>query len=188
MRDRRLIAAMVVGLSMVAALGITSGRASAGAEAGLINFDDVDAPCVFSDTKALRDEYAAQGVHFRGNAPLNGGGIVNECGNWGVSGYTPPNFLGLNVNGQYGDGGSATPPQYLFFDNPVGGIRIKAGARDGGTLRMVAYDTSQHVVGTKTITMTPALQTVTIVAPGIKRVSVDVQGVGDFVIDDLQWR
>jgi len=48
--------------------------------------------------------------------------------------------------------------------------------------------TNHQVVGSKTLNMTPALQTVTIVGLDIKRVSIDVQGVNDFVIDDLQWR
>lgn len=188
MHGRRSIAAIGVGLSMMAALVVTSGRASAGAEAGLINFDDVDAPCVFSDTMALRDEYAALGVHFRGNAPLNGGGIVNECGNWGVSGYTPPNFLGLNLNGVYGDGGIATWPQLIYFDDPVGGVRLKAGSRDGGTLKMTAFDSNRKFIKSKSLAMTPSLQTVTIVADGIKAIVIKAEGVGDFVIDDLQWR
>ena len=48
--------------------------------------------------------------------------------------------------------------------------------------------TNHQIVGSKTLNMTPALQTVTIVGLDIKRVSIDVQGVNDFVIDDLQWR
>jgi len=188
MRVRRFIAAIVVGLSKLAALVIRAGPASAADTAGLINFDDVSAPCNFLDTVALRDEYAGLGVHFRGNAPLNGGGIVNECGNFGVTGYSPPNFLGFNTIAQFSDGGIPTPPQYIFFDNTVGGVRIKAGARDGGTLKMTAYNTNHQIVGSKTLNMTPALQTVTIVGLDIKRVSIDVQGVNDFVIDDLQWR
>ena len=188
MRDRRFIAAIVSGLSMMAALGVTSGAASAADTAGLINFDDVSAPCAFGDAVALRDEYAGLGVHFRGNAPLNGGGILNECGNFGVTGYSPPNFLAFNVIAQFSDGGIPTPPESIFFDNTVGGVRIKAGAVNGGTLKMTAFNANHQVVGSKTVTLTPALQTVTIVGQDIKGVVINTQGVSDFVIDDLQWR
>lgn len=188
MPGRRSIAAIVVGLSIMAALVVSSGRALAGADAGLINFDDVGAPCNFSDTVALRDEYASQGVHFRGNDAVNGGGILNECGNFGVTGYSPPNFLAFNPIARFSDGGIPTPPQYIYFDDPVGGIRIKAGAGLGGTLRMTAYNTSHQVVGSKTLAMTPALQTLTIVGQDIKGVVIKLEGVNDFVIDDLEWR
>lgn len=52
----------------------------------VINFDDVSAPCNFGSTVALRDQYAGLGVRFMGPAALDGGGILDQCGNFGVSG------------------------------------------------------------------------------------------------------
>lgn len=187
MRDRKSIAAIIGGLSVMAALAITSGRARAGAQAGLINFDDVSAPCNFLDTVALRDEYASLGVHFRGTG-LNGGGILNECSNFGVTGYSAPNFLGFNTTGQFSDGGQPIPPQYIYFDNPVGGVRIKAGSETGGTVKMTAFNTSHQVVGSQTLAMTAELQTLTIVGQDIKGVVIKVDGGSYWVFDDLQWR
>ena len=188
MRVGKSIAPIIAGLSMVAAFMVASGRASAGAQAGLINFDDVSAPCNFLDMVALRDEYASLGVHFRGNDALNGGGILNECGNFGVTGYSAPNFLAFSRVGQFSDGGHPIPPQSIYFDNPVGGVRIKAGSETGGTVKMTAFNTSHQVVGSQTLAMTPELQTLTIVGQDIKGVVIKVDGGDYWVIDDLQWR
>lgn len=189
MRDRRSIAAIVMGLSLTT-LWVAALPASAGDTAGSINFDDVEAPCNFLDTQALRNEYAALGVHFRGNDALNGGGILNECGNFGVTGYSAPNFLAFNPAAHYGDGGIPATPEYIVFDNTVRGVRLKAGAPSGGTLRVIAYDVNRHPLGSKTLAMTPDLQTITIVAQGIKAVVIKAQLDPDdfFVVDDLEWR
>lgn len=189
MRDARSIAAIVMALSLTTLL-VSSVPASAGDTAGSINFDNVDAPCNFVDTSALRDEYAGLGVHFRGKGPLNGGGILNECGNFGVTGYSPPNFLAFNPGALYGDGGIPNTPQYIYFDNTVRGVRLKAGGPSGGTLRMTAYDVNRQVIGTKTLVMTPDLQTLTVVGQGIKGVAIKAQldPGAFFVIDDLEWR
>src|SRR5215211_3584187 len=64
-----------------------------GTSDGLIDFDDVTAPCRFDHTTALRNYH---GVRFTGASPDNGGAILDECANFGVTGYSPPNFLAFN--------------------------------------------------------------------------------------------
>lgn len=58
----------------------------------LINFDEQMAPCRFADQVALSTQYQAQGVLFTG-----GWEVLDDCGNFGVSGYSLPNFLAWNT-------------------------------------------------------------------------------------------
>src|SRR6476619_6572117 len=53
-----------------------------GAPASVVNFDDVNAPCNFVDTVALRRYH---GISFKGTPRTkDGGAILNECSNFGV--------------------------------------------------------------------------------------------------------
>jgi len=154
----------------------------------LINFDDQAHPCVFKQTTALRAAYYSLGVNFDGPAPLDGGGILDECGGFGVSGHSPPNFLAFanfaNVN--FMDGGKPLPPEKVLFTNPVKYVEAKVGSQITDILTMTAYDINDNVVGTTSITLQAAMQVVSISAPNISYVIFDTPAFV-FVIDDLGW-
>src|SRR3954453_23286232 len=84
-----------------AGVGASSGKVVGaavvpGTPGSVVNFDDVNAPCNFADTVALRRYH---GVSFKGSPKtLDGGAILNECSNFAVTGYSPPNFLAFNCN------------------------------------------------------------------------------------------
>lgn len=165
-----------------------AGAASATATVTTINFDDVTAPCNFSQTVALRDQYASVGVHFAGAGVNNGGGILNECGNFGVSGYSSPNFLAFNPAASYSNGGIPNSPQFISFDTPVNGVRIKAGSSSGGTVQLSAYDAAGHLLGRRSLAMVSACKTIAVGAAGISKVALRVQGSSSWVFDDLAWQ
>lgn len=173
---------------MVGALVAASGAAQARTLANTINFDDVAAPCTFDATVALRDQYSGVGVHFRGGSARNGGGILDECGGFGVTGYSSPNFLAFNTATTYSDGGVPTPPQGILFDNAAGGVQIRVGSATGGTVQMIAYNANGQVVGRKQLAMASQLKSLTIVAQGIRKVVLQVQGGTYYVFDDLAWQ
>lgn len=84
---------------------------------GLVTFDSVAAPCNFVETTALRG--VLEGATFF--APgLNGGGVLNECSNFGVPAFSAPNFLATNPASAYADGGTPRFPQLIL----VGGSSV----------------------------------------------------------------
>ncbi|GEM_PF-2448878 len=157
-------------------------------KARVIDFDEHSAPCIFADTTALRDEYMFMGVRFSAPQPLDGGGILNQCGYFEVFGYSPPNFLAFNRTAQYSDGGIPTPPQIIMFINLASSIRFDAGSKFvGSSLTLIAYDADDHKLAESSISLTPTLQTVAVNATGIQYVVIDCTA-ENFVIDDLSWR
>ena len=81
-------------------------------DATVIDFDGGTEPCSFNQTTALRAELAAQGVTFDGpGGALDGGGILDECSNFSVTGHSAPNFLAFNSGGNYLGGGTAIDPK-----------------------------------------------------------------------------
>src|SRR3989442_10671994 len=76
-----------IAIGVVAAgFGWAAATAGAATTSVSINFDDVSAPCTFHQTVALTTQYSSQGVKFSGPGAHNGGGVLNACGNFGVSG------------------------------------------------------------------------------------------------------
>jgi hypothetical protein len=152
-----------------------------------INFDDVAAPCGFSETNPLRDAYAAFGVTFSGPAALDGGAILNECGNFGVSGYSSPNFLAFNCEVYMANGGLALGPETLDFSEPMGYVSIlaAAGTYAGSPISMVAYDAAGAIITSVSMTLMPNAQLLGVSGCGIVRVVID--GPCVFVLDDLAF-
>ena len=87
-------------------------------DATTINFDDLDEPCEFIETTALRDRYLSLGVQFSEPGSLDGGAILNECGGFGVTGHSPPNVLAFDNGAQLSDGGIPRGPETISFADP----------------------------------------------------------------------
>jgi hypothetical protein len=170
-----------------------AGHASAGvptrSRSISINFDDAPKKCLFTDTVALHGRYETEGVFFHGPTQHDGGGIVSEpCGNWGVTGYSPPNFLGFNVNGIYRDGGYALDPETLVFLTPVSHVQVnvaRGGFVNDGLLFIRAFDSNWALVDSDHISLTATLTTVDVDGPGIAYVVLHGR-VSAWVLDDLE--
>jgi hypothetical protein len=76
-----------------------------------ISFDDVTAPCLFSQTVALG---RFESVKFKGRT-AGGGAILDDCGGLGVTGYSPPNVLAFDCTQTLASGRSARLPEILNF-------------------------------------------------------------------------
>jgi len=88
----------------VMAIGLVLGAGPASAQ--FIDFDDAPAPCLFSETVPLTNQFTHMGVMFGGN-----GSVLNDCSNFGVTAFginslSERNFWALNTN--YGGTGVAT--------------------------------------------------------------------------------
>ena len=151
---------------------------------GLINFDHVDAPCNFIDTVALRN---VGGVKFKGlTGPNDGGAILNECGKFGVSGHSSPNFLAFNCAAVLSDGGVPRVPEKIVFPTEMSSASLNVGSGDEGQpLTLVGKGSLGNE--TYTVTLAPALQTVSFTDP-VKKIKVRaVGGPCILVIDDLTF-
>lgn len=170
--------------------GLSGGSSTQPAGCGaFINFDEAAQPCFFIDANPLRNEYLGFGVTFSNPNPngLDGGAILDECGNFGVTGHSSPNFLAINCSAGMMNGGFASPPEYLDFPNTASfvGLRVGSGAGQGIELSMEAYDVNQQLVDSDSVILTPAMQTLLVSGPGISRVVVGVMGPCIWVLDDL---
>jgi hypothetical protein len=153
-----------------------------------INFDDGSQPCSFIQTVALRNEYQAMGVIFDGPGGNDGGAILDQCGVFSVSGHSPPNFLAFNAGAALSDGGTPTDPEEITFVGTVSSVQVNAGSNSGSgqTLTMEAFNTGGGSLGSDTITLSPALQSLSISASGIARVVISSPA-SVFVLDDLTF-
>ncbi len=154
-----------------------------------INFDDVTAPCNFYGTTALRDHYLSYGVTFEGLAEFDGGGILNECGNFGVTGYSAPNFLAFNDTSLFSDGGYAQDPEIIRFDPVVNTVSMNAGSSAGGVLTLIVYNASGTPLDQQNMVLTSILQSIQVSSYAIAFVTVEHTPVSEyhFVIDDLNF-
>ena len=150
-----------------------------------MNFDDVTAPCYFDETVPLTKAYASQGVLFKGPSKKDGGAILNECSNFGVSGYSSPNFLAFNVTASYDNGGVARGPERITFTGgPMSHVQLRVGSGSGGKFTLKAYNASGHRIASIKFMLTSALKPASISATGIAYVKIAAKA-PDWVIDDL---
>lgn len=156
----------------------------------LIDFDDVIAPCSFLETAPLTDAYLARGVRFSGLPPAAGGAILHWCGNFYVTGYSGDNFLAFNaLVPPFPNYYSPALPEFLDFTLRVASVSVRVGSGFEGSMGQLAhlraFDNANTLVASSSIVVGPALQLLSVSAPGIVRVEVD--GPYVMVLDDLRF-
>ncbi len=140
-----------------------------------VDFDDMAAPCFFSDQVPLSNEYATQGIIFSGL-----GEVLDECGNFGISNYSSPNFLAFNT------GGGVSGPEDLLFNTPINSFSLYAGHSSAGTISMRAYNAANVLIDSDAISGTSNLAQMSVSAPGIVRIHLSFSG-SIACFDDLMW-
>jgi hypothetical protein len=98
----------------------------------------LSAPCAFTGTAPLTELYAPLGVHFSGPAPMLGGAITHECGNFGLVPRSGSNVLAFN-RGTSGGITYAFDPEHIRFDVPQRTVTIFGGGRDDVSFLMIGY-------------------------------------------------
>jgi hypothetical protein len=154
------------------------------------DFDTVNAPCFFSQTTALRNELRKLGIKFKGNTTLNGGAILNECGNFGVTGQSSPNFLAFNCNALLSDGGTPKLPETIIFSSPYPqNVNLKIGSSSdaGDVVKLTAKDSLGNTVDTANVTLSSGLQSVTLSASEIKKIKLTGKAACVAVVDDIYF-
>ena len=131
------------------------------ARPSFINFDP---PCEFSSTMPLQDapymNPATKAEFVRGN-----GAVLNECGNFLVSGFSPPNFLAWNCESTNWDGTKPELPAEIRFSDQVSEVTVKVGSSlTGKTARLVAFNAASERVDGSSTSLTSKLKLLTVSA------------------------
>ncbi len=159
-------------------------RANANRTMTLINFDNIDAPDFFINTNPCQNEYNGYSIDFEGPSINDGGAILNEGSSFGVTGYSPPNFLAFNTGSMMANGGVPQGPETIYFYETVSYVEMLAGSANAGLIEMTAYDINNNLIGHKQITGSNALQIINIAAENISKVVIQFTGTW-LVLDDL---
>ncbi len=150
---------------------------------GTVTFDNVEAPCVFSETTALRGRQ--EKVTFL--APdANGGGILHECSEFGIDASSEPNFLAFNPNATYSDGGIPKLPQIMILPTAASQVSMKiSSGEDPGTPMAIIGLGKGQVQDILEVVKTETWETYTIQG---SITAVVLFGPGDsFVVDDIEF-
>ena len=153
----------------------------------LIDFDDNAAPCFFANTTRLTGAYAHRGVTFAGPGGNDGGAILDECGAFGVTGHSAPNFLAFNPSLSMSDGGVPQGPETLTFNKPMQYVHAKVGtgSTTSGSGTIYAYDADGLMVDSDSRFMTSTMQSIAVSGYGIVRVEIVSNSGSYWVLDDL---
>ena len=154
----------------------------------VIDFDDVTAPCLFSNTVRLTTEYADLNAVFAGPGGNDGGAVLNECGGFAVSGHSSPNFLAFSRGATLGDGGVPQEPETITFARPVSQVEALVGSASyaGSLLTMRAYDSGNVLVDEASIALASTLAPIGVSAAEISKVVISTPA-NTFVVDDLTF-
>jgi hypothetical protein len=168
-----------------------SGDVGCGGNEVCVDFE-LRSPCIFNDTNPLRDEYAGQGIRFRGPTSLDGGASLDQCGSFGVNARSGVDFLAFNRNHNTGvqmqNGGYPEDPETILLDSPASAVSIwVSGGAFSARWSMQAFDGSGNLLDSDAIgTSVGTYGELKVAAAGIRRVVIsETLGVNYFVMDDL---
>ena len=166
--------------------------------AGTINFDTdangnlINAPNLFSETTNLTNLYSPLGVTFSGSGGSNNGGaILNEGSNFGVSALSGANFLAFNPNYvTLANGGLPIDPETINFASPQSLVTLYVATGSNGTasFELEGYQNSV-LVASSTATSTSGYEPLSVSFPSGMN-SVVLSGGADrpFVVDNLSFQ
>lgn len=161
--------------------GVETDPSPMSATANSMNFDP---PCLFANTLPLMGapymDPATQSVIIDGE-----GAVLNECSNFGVSGYSAPNFLAWNCSTANNDGTVPALPLEMKFSRPIASLSIKvaSSANAGSTARLRLFNAAHVQTGIVNVALTPATQTLSLARAGTRYMR--LEGPCQMVADDL---
>ncbi len=172
-------------------IGVLLGLAvSAEATTIQVDFEGGDAPCGFQEAAALRTLDAAPGLTFGAGAGFDGGAVLDGCANFGIVPRSGDHFLAFNRAGDYLDGGRATDPQSLGFEDSAARVSIWAsGGLSETSFLMEAFGTGGTPLGSDSVIVAiGAWGLLEIDAAGIRFIRLtEIGGDNSFVFDDLSY-
>lgn len=150
----------------------------------VINFDGASAPAFFSSTTALA---SVGGVSFNGSSlrPTDGGAVLDETSNFGVTGHSAPNFLAFNCGATMADGGTPMVPETIHFPSEVQRVSLRIGSGADVGAKLTIYGLGSQGAEKRTVTMAAALTTVAFRKPVSALLMIG--NACRFVVDDLTF-
>ena len=125
-----------------------------------------DPPCQFQNTLPLANSpymNPKTRVFFRGG----NGSVMNSCANFAVTGFSGANFLAWNCATRNADGTVPTLPAEFEFSTLISSMAIRVGSTNAGaTATLVGLNSSRAVIARHTVTLTSALQQMSVRVPG----------------------
>ena len=141
-----------------------------------INFDELETGCYWGTEVYPRSIYQDLGIVFSDN-----GAVIDECGNFGVSGHSSPKFLGFNESSGY------AAPQTITFLDPVSLVQMNVGSTVTGQFTMTAYDAEGSELNSSSVQNSSALVPLSVYSPAsISSVVIEQSGGAYYVMDDLK--
>lgn len=160
--------------------------AGAHADSVLIDFEALDAPCLFQQTTAL-DQWGD--ARFGGAAGRAGGAILHECANFGSVARSGERFLALHDAARLADGRTPGASETITFSTLVKSFSIWAAAGVGNKdVSLTAFAPDGRALGRQTILAQVGLWRLLDVSfPATARVEIEVSGNGIAIFDDLSY-
>jgi hypothetical protein len=162
---------------------------SARAQTILVDFEQLTtAPCAFSATTPLHDELASLGVHFNGPSPIDGGAVLDTCGNFVVAPHSGVKFLAFNATSSpLMTGGLPIDPETVSFDQRATNVDVWVASGGGqATFQIDAFDGAAQV-GSNTLSIGPTWGLLSVAVPGGFTSVVLHTNVPIFLYDDLSF-
>jgi hypothetical protein len=157
------------------------------AESATLTGMNFDPPCTFAATLPLMAapylDPSTQS-HF-----LDGeGAVLNKCANFGVSGFSDPNFLAWNCSASNLDGTRPQLPAEIKFLRPMSSVSINvaSAANAGSTAMLTVFNAAHSQIGVASASLTPAVQTLTVSVAGIRYAI--LSGPCVMIADDLAYQ
>ncbi|MEE4119707.1 MAG: hypothetical protein V2I65_11880 [Paracoccaceae bacterium] len=138
-------------------------------------------PTAFASTGPLTNEYQGLGVVFGG-----GGAILDQGSNFGVSGFSPTNFLAYNSGANFSSGGAVSNGDTMTFGSDQTSVSFYAATRFSATLTVEAFDAAANSLGTRQVVIDSDGELVQLQLGGIRSLSY-VTDNSDWVLDDLTF-
>ena len=165
---------------------------STGSGPGYTGIDDLS-PCYFLYTVPLtKTWYKSYGIQFKGPNANDGGAVLDECGQWSITGYSGPNILAFNCQATMSNGGKPIGPETLMFSPAVDAVQLSigSGADVGAIVEVSAKNADGGNVASQTVTLASSMQTVFL--QGTKKIKKVVIGGGSsnacvFAVDNMFW-
>jgi hypothetical protein len=154
----------------------------------ILNFDERTQPGLFANALALRYDYRSNWAVFDGPALKDGGAVLDQSGGFGVSGYSPPNFLAFNANSTLSDGGKPRQPEQVYFLGKASYVELLAGSNSGAGNDVTIEAFNEHGVslGSTSTILDPVLKKLFISAKNIYRLEIRTVA-AVFVVDNLAY-
>lgn len=150
-----------------------------------VTFDNVNAPCSFQETEALRG--VQEGIIFYA-LESDGGDILHECAGFGLEAASEPNFLAYNREAEYQDGGIPWLPQAMILpvDSPMVSMKISSGKSPGQQIAIIGLG-QEKVQAVKEVSTSSAWETYSLQGAGKIR-AIILFGFPDMlVVDDIEY-